>query len=79
MIPAAIAIVALALLLAYREYTRARELQAAAEERKELYQRIQAPEIAVAEAIDQPYEGLGYVPIDDDKAFQAELERIEDG
>ena len=72
MIPAAIAIVALALLLAYREY-------AGAQERRELYQRIQAPEIAVAEAIDQPYEGLGYVPIDDDKAFQAELERIEDG
>ena len=76
MIPAAIAIVALALLLAYREYTRASELKAAREERRELYQRIQAPEIAVAEAIDQPYEGLGYVPIDDDKQFQAEMERL---
>ena len=76
MIPAAIAIVALALLLAYREYTRARELQAAAEERRELYQRIQAPEIAVAEAVEQPYDGASYVPIDDDKQFQAEMERL---
>ena len=66
----------LSLILLYREWTRSKELQAAAEERKELYQRIQAPEIAVAEAIDQPYEGLGYVPIDDDKQFQAEMERL---
>jgi hypothetical protein len=78
-IAAAIAIVALAALLAYREWTRARELQAAAEERKELYQRIQAPDIAVADATEQPFDGLPYVGIEDDKGFQAELERIEDG
>lgn len=79
MIAACLGIALLAALLAYREYTRASELKAAREERRELYQRIQAPEIAVAEAIEQPYEGASYVPIDDDKAFQAELERIQDG
>ena len=79
MIPAAIAIVALAALLAYREWVHANERKEHKAERQELYQRIQAPEIAIAEAIEQPYEGLGYVPIDDDKQFQAEMERIEDG
>jgi hypothetical protein len=66
-------------LLAFREWQHQRELDAVREERRELYQRIQAPDIAVAEAIEQPYEGLGYVPIDDDKQFQAEMERLQDG
>ena len=76
MISALVAIVALSALLAYREWLHAQERKHATEERATLLNRIQAPEIAVAEAIDQPYEGLGYVPIDDDKQFQAEMERL---
>lgn len=49
MIYLALVCVALVALLAYRERGAARERREAAAERAELYQRIQAPELAVAE------------------------------
>lgn len=46
-----------------------------AQERRELNQRIQAPHVAIGQqlAADQP-QGLLYVPVDDDEAFNVNLE-----
>lgn len=52
----------------------AQERAAHAEERRELYQRIQAPEIAVSEAVRRergPYQRRKPIAADDDAAFQA--------
>lgn len=85
----ALVCLALVALLAYREWGAARDrrevaaerVQAAAEraeaakERRELYQRIQAPEIAVAEAHRErrgPYQRREPVGANDDARFAAE-------
>ena len=47
----------------------------AAQERKELYQRIQAPEVAVAQTMER-IDGLGFVPFDDDGAYWANREEL---
>lgn len=72
---------ALVALLAYREWGAARdrreaaaERAEAAKERRELYQRIQAPEIAVAEAHRErrgPYVPRKPIGPDDDAAYAA--------
>ena len=64
--------VALVALLAYREWTGARERRDAAKERAELCQRIQAPDLAVAEHVrasrpDRPR--ARPIAADDDKRF----------
>lgn len=51
MIYLALVCVALVALLAYRERGAARERREAATERADLYQRIQAPELAIAEHV----------------------------
>lgn len=43
-------------------------------ERASLLQRIQAPEVAVAQHADTAPDGLLYVPVDDDEAWKLNLE-----
>lgn len=60
------------------ELERAQERRAAAEERKELYQRIQAPEIAVADAHRErrgPYVRRQPIAADDDAAYARQREQ----
>lgn len=94
----ALSIVCLALiaLLAYREWGASRdrreavaeraqaveERREAAKERRELYQRIQAPEIAVAEAHRErrgPYVPRKPIGADDDAAFAARDKEAKNG
>ena len=69
---AALAVIVLALLWERRQEraSAAEERKRAAEEREGLLQRIQAPEVAVAQHAAQGRpEGLLHVPLDDDAAY----------
>ena len=52
------------------------EREAWRSERKELNQRIQAPEVAVRESWEPTREGRQYVPFDDDDAFKEARENL---
>lgn len=65
MIPLAPICLALIALLAYREWGLARERREWRDERHELLQRIQAPELAVL----PKFEPVAYVGAEDDEAY----------
>lgn len=71
---ATVAIVALAALLAYREYVHAQERKDCAAERAQLAQRIQAPTMAVLEHTEA--ERPAPLPFDDDAAFNEVREEL---
>jgi len=78
----ALVCLALVALLAYREFSAARDRREAATERRELYQRIQAPETAVLEHVrsERP-ERRKPRPIaaDDDAAFMEKRKEVAGG
>lgn len=63
-------------------YALTRVLDRSHAERQQLLQRIQAPEVAVAQhvhATEAAPEGLGYVPLEDDEALVANFREMIDG
>lgn len=58
-----------------REQRFAAEREAWVAERRELNQRIQAPEVAVAQAV-QGDGSPGYIPVDDDAAYWKHLHEV---